>query len=1527
MNAKVLINGLLGLFVLMMLVITSGATPAMAQGPTTPTPPRLAQNANKSPVLTHDVGHLARTEQLDVLLDQGAVPDPLALNYTLANWDKVLVTHENSSVDPRLYSHAFDTPENLNSLNWGPRIYAQQIMNGAQNFASASGHFIDRPGTAQSIVAYASRGWDGHEIILQTNDRFDFIKRESIAGTEVSAGEGAYGAMNVAGDPAGALVRVATGHLYGNQYDQIALAWEGGDQMLNIKTYTTNGGMTPVGQKKISDERLGGNKYLDLATGDFNKDGRDEIVVAWAGADGNLWFKILRVGNDGTLTTTARQAIGTNGDLGRIALATGDFNGDRIDEIAVAFTTTTSNTQATFLVLFQVTNDLRTITAKSTMPYVRGKLAGPLGLPLALGAGDLNSDGVDELVLVDFDHELIGNWYDIIRVLAADAKLALVAKATYTSATLYNSPGYDVAVAVGDLNRDTRAEIVLATTNKRNGEYPLYFADAYQVTTNLDRIDFKGTADNYYRNEYNRRIAVTVAPFDGKSVRVGTPNYKRISETKQIIAVVNAPPKHRDVIGSTTYDINVTNRCGSGPCTYARYETEQKTSTQMGLSTTRSWSVSAEAKTKFFFVEQSLKASYGESFEKTTTSFKTMAFGETALADKDDIMFRAEQNLDVWEYPVYGDTSDAIQGYIAVVFPVKIDSTCQSNCDGTVIARVDGKNPASRYLPNHEFGNVLSYSTQAPTDMDRNIKIGTLNYLGPNPYEFWVKWSDVEGSEEKKSSKLDLQTSLKVSGFGQSLGIQGSYSQGSLSTSKVSFETSTAIHLNYYGIEQQYSYGVLPYFYWAKPDGRLTLDYMVSTPSNTPPTWWQNTYTKTDPAFNLPWKDGSLGNDYKLLTKEITFDPPAPSAGQPVTVTAKIRNYSVIGVNNVPVRFYLGDPGSGGSQIFETTISQLDPMSAKSVAFQFDTNGRGGQTIKLYAMLDPNNTIQEMHKDNNKAYAILPIKRPGIRTLPAMLTLGPEDLSFTPAPPNSGQLTLLGATIHASGDDYANVGVEFWDGDPQRGGQMIGGDMIPLILKDSTGAVTLGWDTSGVRGTHDIWVVIQNQPDDNSTTGHRADKLLALSDTYMVAGRVTNEINSPIAGVTIFATPLISTTTNAFGDYAFTDLAAGTYNLTASKTGYTFQPTTRQVAVPPNASGQNFTGYTLRPPTSITASDDAYATHVLVTWGASPTATMYKVYRNTTNDPNSATLIATLNAVMRYEDTSAVRGVTYNYWVKAVNAQWESDFSTTDSGIRAANWQSETVNWPVNYGSNWTRIANITKPGATNIRVHFSQIGLGVGDRLSTSIGDNWTGALNDVWSRATVDRNSLSVALFSGANGSGSFVIDRIEFQGTSAGPATWAGDLTPGTPTRTPTIPMPPISTPTRTPTLQIPPSNSPTWTPTIVLPPTIPSGGQTQPTRTPTVVRTNTPVPSMVIQVNASTFAPNSLRVTRGTTVTWRNADTVAHTIVSGTPARRTNLFNPVILAPGQLFTFTFTTAGVYSYFDEKLGAQKQGTITVQ
>lgn len=87
-------------------------------------------------------------------------------------------------------------------------------------------------------------------------------------------------------------------------------------------------------------------------------------------------------------------------------------------------------------------------------------------------------------------------------------------------------------------------------------------------------------------------------------------------------------------------------------------------------------------------------------------------------------------------------------------------------------------------------------------------------------------------------------------------------------------------------------------------------------------------------------------------------------------------------------------------------------------------------------------------------------------------------------------------------------------------------------------------------------------------------------------------------------------------------------------------------------------------PTGLTASD-AVVAEVQLAWAAAARASVYHVYRSTTNDSGTAALIGdeTSNA---YIDSTATIGVTNYYWVKAVNYSGESAFSTGDSGVAAA---------------------------------------------------------------------------------------------------------------------------------------------------------------------------------------------------------------------------------------------------------------------
>jgi|GEM_PF-6804254 len=87
-------------------------------------------------------------------------------------------------------------------------------------------------------------------------------------------------------------------------------------------------------------------------------------------------------------------------------------------------------------------------------------------------------------------------------------------------------------------------------------------------------------------------------------------------------------------------------------------------------------------------------------------------------------------------------------------------------------------------------------------------------------------------------------------------------------------------------------------------------------------------------------------------------------------------------------------------------------------------------------------------------------------------------------------------------------------------------------------------------------------------------------------------------------------------------------------------------------------------PTGVAASDGTFADKIRVAWNASTDATGYDVYRSTLNDYTTASLLGS-SATTSYDDTTAIAGTPYYYWVKAKNAAGASGHSSSDVGTRA----------------------------------------------------------------------------------------------------------------------------------------------------------------------------------------------------------------------------------------------------------------------
>jgi plastocyanin len=85
-------------------------------------------------------------------------------------------------------------------------------------------------------------------------------------------------------------------------------------------------------------------------------------------------------------------------------------------------------------------------------------------------------------------------------------------------------------------------------------------------------------------------------------------------------------------------------------------------------------------------------------------------------------------------------------------------------------------------------------------------------------------------------------------------------------------------------------------------------------------------------------------------------------------------------------------------------------------------------------------------------------------------------------------------------------------------------------------------------------------------------------------------------------------------------------------------------------------------------------------------------------------------------------------------------------------------------------------------------------------------------------------------------------------------------------------------------------------------------------------NTPQAASKVTIESFAFAPKSIQVKKGTTVSWVNNDSAAHTVTgdSGGPDSQS-------LSKGDTYTFTFDTVGTFPYHCA-IHPDMTGTVTV-
>ena len=215
---------------------------------------------------------------------------------------------------------------------------------------------------------------------------------------------------------------------------------------------------------------------------------------------------------------------------------------------------------------------------------------------------------------------------------------------------------------------------------------------------------------------------------------------------------------------------------------------------------------------------------------------------------------------------------------------------------------------------------------------------------------------------------------------------------------------------------------------------------------------------------------GGEGIDLAVTGSDISFSPSSPVEGQPVTITATIRNLGDGTANDAEAAFYLNDPESGGAIIGSIiTLPSISGRGSTEISVTWDSTGHPGNN-NIYVKVDPRNLISETSESNNQAYkAIVVTNDSG-----ADLSVTAGDIHIAPAQPNAGDTAVVSATIRNVGiTDATNVYVEISLGDPRVGGTLIFGTYtIPSIPIGEAATVQATFNTAGYAGTYDIYVSV-----------------------------------------------------------------------------------------------------------------------------------------------------------------------------------------------------------------------------------------------------------------------------------------------------------------------------------------------------------------------------------------------------------------------------------------------------------------------
>ncbi len=608
--------------------------------------------------------------------------------------------------------------------------------------------------------------------------------------------------------------------------------------------------------------------------------------------------------------------------------------------------------------------------------------------------------------------------------------------------------------------------------------------------------------------------------YEGDSVNLGAPVHLIIENVTQTQAIIQDPPKHA-YWDQTLNRVVTINRL---PDTFAQLsstdvETFSASTTNQSdftIGGSVAVSASASAQSPGFLVDASVSTSisqtlgydYSQHEETFNSGVATRRYETIYTTESDDKITYMRQTIDVWRYRVYGadligDDGQPIEGnpFIEIVVPRNTP----------VPAVVGGTSVSSWYQPLHEPGNVLSYPlTLANADGDlipadlgpvrvpcaaagpdcvaddagllwREVveTLATLTgAIDGTTTEVLVQMETTTGTGQrvqhtnKLTSSTDISSTVKVSvadlasvSASTEVELHESGSWGDLTNTETTTSQTQGVRLKLGSIAATRGYDFESVLYVTQ-DGTLKLQFATDPLGNdTGRFFWETTYGGgPDPALNLPtrfnpvYNVNNIVNDWtpnleatrnkmrgffvrQSAPDPITGEHPllgrAISVGETVRLEARVHNFTVAldgAVTNLAVQFEAvpvdnrGVPIGSRTVLGRTTVPRVDPRQIGLAVFDWNTDDpafRGvagtSQRWRVFVVLDPDNAIaNEIYESEDPDPTQRPFCQGGVCVDPGQNNEGWEEVVM--ATPIAGAPLLPNPTYGLVADALAAIG-------------------------------------------------------------------------------------------------------------------------------------------------------------------------------------------------------------------------------------------------------------------------------------------------------------------------------------------------------------------------------------------------------------------------------------------------------------------------------------------------------------------------